>query len=277
VRARNIYGYSANESPITPATAIDAPGKMDIPTVALDTTDNTKVAISWNAVATTHGSAVTAYDVQFKTAAGTFVSDASCNPAATTTDFTNRKCIVPMTTIRTITSLGVDRVIQVRVAAINAEGSGEYSEINTSGATIETLPLTMDAPSYDSTATSNTQIKLTWNALTGTATGGSGVSITNYVVEWDQGTGTWASLAPVLSPTTFLLVTGLTGGTTYSFKTYANNKYGSGPAQLTSVAIKAGQAPDVPNPPTTSVPANSVYAKISWTAPASNSFTITQY
>lgn len=41
VRARNIYGYSANESPITSATAIDAPGKMDIPTVALDTTDPT--------------------------------------------------------------------------------------------------------------------------------------------------------------------------------------------------------------------------------------------
>lgn len=83
-----------------------------------------------------------------------------------------------MTTIRTITSLGVDRVIQVRVAAVNADGTGEYSEINTSGATIETKPLTMDTPSFDSSASTNTQIKLTWNALTGTAKGGSGVDIT---------------------------------------------------------------------------------------------------
>lgn len=90
-----------------------------------------------------------------------------------------------MSTIRTITSLTVDRVIQVRVAAHNADGWGEFSEINTSGATIETLPLVMDPLSFDASATSNTAIKLTWNALTGTATGGSSVAIDKYQIEWD--------------------------------------------------------------------------------------------
>lgn len=41
VRARNIYGYSSAYSSAATATAIDAPGKLDIPTVALDTTDTT--------------------------------------------------------------------------------------------------------------------------------------------------------------------------------------------------------------------------------------------
>lgn len=80
----------------------------------------------------------------------------------------------------------------------------------------------------------------------------------------------------MLSPTTFLVATTLTAGNTYTFRVYATNKYGDGPASST-ITITAGQAPDVPSPPVTSVPANSVYAKISWTAPASNSYTITAY
>jgi hypothetical protein len=82
-----------------------------------------------------------------------------------------------MATVRTITGLAVDRVIQVRVQAHNADGWGEWSEINTAGATIETPPLQMDPISFDPSASTNTAIKLTWTALTGTATGGSSVAI----------------------------------------------------------------------------------------------------
>jgi hypothetical protein len=137
-----------------------------------------------------------------------------------------------MSTIRTATSLPVDRVIQVRVRAHNSDGWGQYSEINTAGATIETLPLQMSAPSFDSTTSSNTQIKVTWSLLTGTATGGSSVSITNYVVEWDQGLGgttNFVSLATVVSPTAFYPKTGLTAGTSYQFRVYGQSKYGNGP------------------------------------------------
>ena len=94
-----------------------------------------------------------------------------------------------MTTIITVTSLPVDRVIQVHIKAHNSDGWGQYSEINTAGATIETLPLQMSAPSFDIATSTNTQIKLTWNLLTGTGTGGSSVSLTNYVIEWDNGSG----------------------------------------------------------------------------------------
>ena len=113
MKARNIYGWASAESPIATATAIDAPGKMDIPTVAITTptSTSTTVDITWTAPTLTHGSAVDAYEVQFKTAAGLYVTTASCNPAAASAQFTARKCTVPMTTIITLTSLSVDRVI----------------------------------------------------------------------------------------------------------------------------------------------------------------------
>jgi hypothetical protein len=237
------------------------------------------VAITWTAPTLIHGSAVDSYIVQFKTASGTYVTDASCNPAAASAEFTARKCVVPMATIRTLTSLTVDSVIQVRVQAHNSAGLGPFSEINTAGATLETLPLQMSVPSFDVATSTSTQIKVTWNILTGTATGGSSVSITNYAVEWDQGLGgttNFVSLTTVVSPTAFYLKTGLTAGTAYQFRVYGQNKYGNGPVS-NAVTITAGQTPSVPAAPTTSVPTNSVYVKIQWTAPATNSFAIDAY
>lgn len=82
----------------------------------------------------------------------------------------------------------------MRVRAHNNDGWGDYSEINTSGATIETEPLEMNAISFDATASTNSKIWLTWSLPTGTATGGSSVSIDNYIIEWDQGTSNWVTL-----------------------------------------------------------------------------------
>jgi hypothetical protein len=88
-----------------------------------------------------------------------------------------------MTSIETLTALTVDELIQVKVRAHNGDGWGEYSEINTSGATIETEPLEMDLVSYDTTATTNSQIKVTWTDISGTSAGGSSVTISGYVIE----------------------------------------------------------------------------------------------
>jgi len=45
-----------------------------------------------------------------------------------------------MDSIVSNTGLAVDALIQVRVRARNADGWGVYSEINTSGAKVETIP-----------------------------------------------------------------------------------------------------------------------------------------
>jgi len=63
VRASNIYGSAALYSPEATATAIDAPGKPDMPTVALDSVDDTQVLISWAATTPTHGSTIDQYAV----------------------------------------------------------------------------------------------------------------------------------------------------------------------------------------------------------------------
>ena len=84
-----------------------------------------------------------------------------------------------MSRIITITQLPVDTLIQVRVRAHNSKGWGDYSELNTLGATIETLPGTMTAPTFDLSLSSNTQIYLQWTSLTGQAAGGQYVSVSS--------------------------------------------------------------------------------------------------
>lgn len=150
-----------------------------------------------------------------------------------------------MSTIITLTGLTVDEVIQVRVAAHNDDGWGEYSEINTSGATIETEPLEMNALSYDSSATTNTAIKLTWTEPSGTSAGGSSVSIDSFTIEWDQGTGTtWQTLPSVVAGIGYYILDSptytLTGGNDYQFKILAVNKYGDGASQTTATTITTG-------------------------------------
>lgn len=125
--------------------------------------------------------------------------------------------------------------------AHNSEGWGDYSDINTSGATIESNPLELTTLSQDITQLTNTQIKLVWTApSSGLATGGSSVALTGYKVYWDLGTG--AAMTAITSTTdTFYLVTSLTGGQTYSFKVVAMNKYGEGPlSSTTSFSVKTG-------------------------------------
>ena len=52
------------------------------------------------------------------------------------------------------------------------------------------------------------------------------MAITNYIVEWDQGTATWTNLVTTAS-TSSSAATGLIGGTTFQFRITATNAYGS--------------------------------------------------
>ena len=88
---------------------------------------------------------------------------------------------------------------------------------------VETVPHKVTAVSYDVENSSNTEIIVNWDAVTGLATGGS--PILEYTVEFDQGTGAWISSTTTDTTATFIT---LTGGVTYSFKVAAANKYGTG-------------------------------------------------
>jgi predicted phage tail protein len=178
-----------------------------------------------------------------------------------------------MSTVKTTTGLAIDATIRAKVRAHNSNGWGSYSELNTAGATIEGIPAEMPTPVFDGSSSSLSQIAMTWTAPSGASAGGSSLSVTNYVLEWDAGTGNWGT--HITTSTTSATSTGLAGGTTYAYRVAAINKHGTGPASSVPLSIVAAQAPDAPTAPATQ--SETVYVKISWTAPSSNYRDITQY
>jgi hypothetical protein len=78
---------------------------------------------------------------------------------------TNRACYVPMSVFTNAPyGLPLDALIEVQVAAINANGMSAYSTVNVAGATAKSVPTT--APTLSRGAgTSDTQVVLTWTGL----------------------------------------------------------------------------------------------------------------
>ena len=275
VLARNIYGDGAI-SEVTTVIPDDKPGKGVIPTVALNPDLLTEVLVSWEAP-DAHSSPIEQYEVEFQKADGSFAPeltrcDGMVKPPSSVV--TARKCSVPMTTLRTLLGPNVarDSLIRVRVRAVNAKGTGLYSELNTAGATIETEPTNLSVVSIDVPSTSNTATKVVWTALTGSARGGWDVAITQYEVYWDQASNTWASLANTTALES--VKTGLVGGTIYQFKVRAYNKYGEG-LFTDAVSVNTSQAPDQPAAPTLEVVG--AHVKISWVRPFRNHREVTGY
>ena len=263
VRARNIYGYG-EYSAVTVVTPDDKPGKTAIATVALSATTPTEVEVSWP-LPNDHSSVITSYEILFMLANGDFAHELTRCDGTDATVVSARKCSVPMATLRTLTARPRDSLIRVKVRAFNAKGSGDYSEVNTAGATIETEPTNLSVVSIDVPSTSNTATKVVWTALTGSARGGWDVAITQYEVYWDQASNTWVSLANTTSLET--VKTGLVGGTIYQFKVRAYNKYGEG-LFTAPVSVNTSQAPDQPAAPTLEVVG--AHVKISWIRPFRN-------
>ena len=111
----------------------------------------------------------------------------------------------------------LDSIPKVIASAHNSLGDGTYSDPNTSGAEVTTLPVAMATPSYSSLSESS--VTITWTALSGDANIG-GTAITTYNLYWDNGTGT-TSISVENSLVTSKTVPGLVGGTIYKFKVRA--------------------------------------------------------
>lgn len=88
-------------------------------------------------------------------------------------------------------SLEYGDLVVVRVRAYNALGEGEYSQVNTVGATIETEPGQMSQVERGST-TDTSQIEVTWSPSTDT--GGSAITSYHLEEETSIGSGTWISV-----------------------------------------------------------------------------------
>lgn len=92
-------------------------------------------------------------------------------------------CDIPMTTLRVAPFLlkRGDTVVFI-VRAVNSLGQGSYSQPNTNGAQISVEPSKMNAP-VRGDQTSEGQLQILWDALTGDSTGGA--AIDSYNLRWD--------------------------------------------------------------------------------------------
>lgn len=175
----------------------------------------------------------------------------------------------------TVQGLTVGTTYTFEVLAHNGAGDGPYSTAST-GVTTYTVP---GAPTIGTvTYTSGSTATVAFTAPG--STGGTGVTITGYTVvgfisgvqiaEYDIGT------------TSPILVTGLIGGQSYTFKVFATNNIGPSALSSASTAIAVKTAPDPPYnvaaTNTSTVSSSIASATITFTAPANNGGnTITSY
>jgi hypothetical protein len=101
-------------------------------------------------------------------------------------------CSWPMSSLSSTYSYATGDLVSFAARAYNSDGWGAYSNPNTAGATIMTLPAAMGTP-IEGALTSYTQIQATWSALASVNAQG-GTPITSYSLEWDQGSGTFVVL-----------------------------------------------------------------------------------
>ena len=109
------------------------------------------------------------------------------------------------------------------------------------------------------------QISVTWSAPI--SNGGS--ALTDYTVQYSSNSGgTWTTFADGVSTATSTTVTGLSAGTSYTFRVLAKNAIGDGPYSAASAAVSAATTPDAP---TTVVATQGVgQMGVTWSAPVNN-------
>ena len=152
------------------------------------------------------------------------------------------------------------------IRAVNANGHGP----NSNSVSLTPIIPTPDAPTILTGTTGNKQVELLW-----TAPSDGGSAITDY--EYKQGEGNWISFG---SLKTSGIVTGLTNGTSYTFRVRAVNTNGKG-AESNSTSL----TPSIPPPRGTTPGAptglsgiiSSEQVELSWTVPSDGGSAITDY
>ena len=168
----------------------------------------------------------------------------------------------PAATSLTIPSLPVGGSYAFRIAATSSIGTGPYALTNT------VVIGTPAAPAFPSAQPGDGVARVAWSAAAD-----NGSAITGYVMTPYVGT---AAQAPRSFPagSTSVTVTGLTNGTTYTFKVSAVNARGTGLASTTPTAIMVG-TPGSPAFP--SATGGNGQATVRAAAPSGNGSPVTSY
>ena len=239
--------WSSSASFTTSATAI-APGRPGSLNAAAG---NASVFLYWSAPSS--GDAPTRYEYQWR-------STGSWSDWTSTGDASTKK---------TFSTLTNNTEYRYKLRACNSGGcSGSTPTaapyyVAATPATNKTLPTAPGAPT-GLTATAGTEsVTLSWTAPASTG----GIAVTGYEVGQDNGGSyVWTTTG---STGTSHTVTGLTGGTNYTFAVRAVNPVGAGTASSSASATALNPTLPAPVPAASSVTASG--ASVSWAAVANSS------
>ena len=189
VRAANSVNYSPYATPSVTVTPASIP---NAPTDVSGTRGNGQVSLTWSG-SYTGGSAIINHTIEYTPSGGSLatVVTGSANASYTVTGLIN----------------GTSYTFKVK--ATNSIGDSLYS----ASSTAVTPATTPDAPTNVVGTPGSTQVSLTWTAPA--SNGGS--AITFYNIQWNSGSDY------VLGATTSYTATGLTTGTSYTFRVRATN------------------------------------------------------
>ena len=268
------------------ATGTPTPQKPDAPDAPTLTVKNESIEVSWTAPAE-NGASITDYDVQYRACTATdgdnSAKTCATNPTwGTWTDRTGETTSDTATSV-TIGSLTNETAYQVRVRASNSVGDSPWSQPSTKATPTPQKPDPPDAPTL---TVKNQSLDASW-----TAPAENGASITDYDVQYractktadltcasDPTWGTWTDRTGETTSDTATSVTigSLTNGTAYQMRVRAGNSVGDGAwSQPSTKAAPTPQVPDAPGAPSPAVKHKSL--DVSWTAPAENGASITDY
>ncbi len=216
------------------------------------TAGDRKVDLTWDTPAN-NGSAILRYEYSIFTSLGNveIIAPRTTMPGsnADTTSFT-------------VTGLTNGVLYDIRINAVNTVGPGGFAlKQAASPATFPTAPRNLRAEAGD------TQVTLRWTA----PLYNGGYDVSGYEYRQKTGTapyGSWTDITGADDTTTEHTVTGLTNGTSYSFKVRAKNLFaGEGPAsnEVTAVPVTVPSAPQ-----SLTATAGNAQAQLDWTAPASD-------
>jgi titin len=218
VNAVGTGAWSSVSSAITPSTVPSV-----VQSLASAPADSS-VELSWSAPASSGGSNVVDYIIQYSSDAGTTWVTFNDGVSASSTAL--------------VASLSNGTSYVFRVAAVNAAGTGATS--SSVSATPRTTP---DAPTNLSGTAGTGAIDLAWDM----PVSNGGASISTYVVQHSSDSGaTWVSFAHAASAATSLNITGLANGTSYIFRVAAVNAAGTGIFSSVSSPYTPGALLDAP-------------------------------
>lgn len=204
-----VAAYTYTSAPATPAA----------PTA---TAGITSATVTWVAPAS-NGSAITGY----------IVTPIRGGVAQTPVSFD------ASTTTRTLSGLSAGASYTFTVTAINAVGTGTASP-QSAAVVPYALPA---APAITAVSAGSTSATLSWTTPASNGSAITGYTVTPYIAGVAQTPQTFTGTA------TTQTITGLTGGTSYTFRVAAINAAGTGPQSAASTAVTINVSPSLALPP----------------------------